>query len=348
MAMKISMTITYSDDPLKAVEHAQAMEKAGVDQAWVAEAYSFDAVSTLGFLAASTSTMELVSGILPVYSRTPTLIAMTAATLDSLSGGRFALGLGASGPQVIEGWHGVPYNRPLGRTREVIEVCRKVWARERLEHEGRNYQMPYMGEGSTGLGKPLKLINTPLREDIPIYIASIGEKNVELTAEVATGWIPVFFYPEKAHDAWGGSLDAGKAKRDASLGTLEIIAGGMAAITKTEEEAVQMRNFARPNAALYIGGMGAKSKNFYNTLFQRYGYEAEAELIQDLYLSGKKEEAAAAIPDEFLAATNLVGTEGFIKDRLAAFADAGVTSLTLHPAGEDPLSVVSTIKEWAN
>jgi len=346
--MKISMTITYSDDPLKAVAHAQAMEKAGVDQAWVAEAYSFDAVSTLGFLAASTETMELVSGILPIYTRTPTLIAMTAATLDSLSGGRFALGLGASGPQVIEGWHGVPYDRPLGRTREVIEICRKVWKRERLEHDGRNYQMPLGADKGTGLGKPLKLINTPLRADIPIYIASIGEKNVELTAEVANGWIPFFLNPEKAHDAWGGSLDAGLAKRDPALGQLEIIAGGMAAITKTDEEAVEMRNFARPTAALYIGGMGAKSKNFYNTLFQRYGYEAEAERIQDLYLAGKKDEAAAAIPDEFLAATNLVGTEGFLKERLAAFAEAGVTSLTLNPAGADPLAVVSQIKEWAN
>jgi F420-dependent oxidoreductase-like protein len=346
--MKISMTITYSDDPLKAIAHAQAMEKAGVDQAWVAEAYSFDAVSTLGFLAASTETMELVSGILPIYSRTPTLIAMTAATLDSLSGGRFALGLGASGPQVIEGWHGVPYDRPLGRTREVIEICRKVWKRERLVHDGRNYQMPLPVDQGTGLGKPLKLINTPLREDIPIYIASIGEKNVELTAEIATGWIPVFFHPEKAHDAWGASLDAGKAKRDLALGELQIIAGGMAAITKTEAEAVAMRDFARPNAALYIGGMGAKSKNFYNTLFQRYGYEEEAEIVQDLYLSGKKDEAAAAIPDEFLAATNLVGTEDFIKDRLAAFAEAGVTSLTLHPVGEDPLAVVTQIKEWAS
>jgi F420-dependent oxidoreductase-like protein len=346
--MKISMTITYSDDPLKAVAHAQAMEKAGVDQAWVAEAYSFDAVSTLGFLAASTETMELASGILPIYTRTPTLIAMTAATLDSLSGGRFALGLGASGPQVIEGWHGVPYDRPLGRTREVIEICRKVWKRERLEHDGRNYQMPLGPDKGTGLGKPLKLINTPLREDIPVYIASIGEKNVELTAEIATGWIPVFFHPEKARTAWGSSLDAGSAKRDTSLGQLEIIAGGMAAITNTDEEAVAMRDFARPSTALYIGGMGAKSKNFYNTLFQRYGYEEEAEIVQDLYLAGKKDEAAAAIPDEFLAATNLVGTEGFIKDRLAAFADAGVTSLTLHPVGEDPLAVVSQIKEWAN
>ncbi len=345
--MKISMTITYSDDPLKAVEHAQAMEAAGVDQAWVAEAYSFDAVSTLGFLAASTKTMELVSGILPIYSRTPTLIAMTAATLDSLSQGRFSLGLGASGPQVIEGWHGVAYDRPLGRTREVIEVCRKVWKREKLVHEGRNYQMP-LTEGGTGLGKPLKLINTPYREDIPVYIASIGEKNVELTAEIANGWIPIFFYPEKMDLAWGDSLAAGKAKRAEELGPLEIIAGGFAAITKTEEEAAAMRDFGRPSAALYIGGMGAKSKNFYNTLFRRYGYEEEAQKIQDLYLDGKKDEAAALVPDEFLAATNLVGTEGFIKDRLEAFKEAGVTSLSLNPVGEKPLEVISQIKTWMN
>ena len=339
------MTITYSDDPLEAVANAQAMEKAGVDQAWVAEAYSFDAVSTLGFLAASTDTLELVSGILPIYSRTPALIAMTAATLDSLSQGRFSLGLGASGPQVIEGWHGVPYDRPLGRTREVIEICRKVWRRERLEHDGRNYQLP-LAEGGTGLGKALKLINTPYRQDIPVYIASIGEKNVELTAEIANGWIPVFFHPEKAHDAWGSSLDAGKAKRDDSLGPLEIIAGGFAAITKTEEEAVALRDFGRSGVALYIGGMGAKSKNFYNTLFRRYGYEEEAEKIQDLYLAGQKDEAAALIPDEFLAATNLVGTEGFIKERLAAFSEAGVSSLSVNPVGDKPLEVISKIKEW--
>ncbi len=343
--MKLSMTITYSDDPLKAVEKVQAMEKAGVDQVWVAEAYSFDAVSTLGFLAASTSTVELVSGILPIYSRTPTLTAMSAATLDSLSQGRFVLGLGASGPQVIEGWHGVPYDRPLGRTREVIEVCRKVWKREKLVHEGRNYQMP-LTVGGTGLGKPLKLINHPYREDIPIYIAAIGEKNVEMTAEIANGWIPIFYYPEKAQAAWGESLDAGMAKRDASLGTMDIIAGGFAAITKTEEEAAALRDFGRPNAALYIGGMGAKGKNFYNTLFARYGYEQLAEMIQDLYLAGNKEEAAALVPDEFLAATNLVGTEGFIKDRLAAYNEAGVTALTINPVGEDPLDVVRQIKSW--
>ncbi len=346
--MKISMTVDYSDDPQKAAARVKAMEDAGVDQVWVAEAYSFDAVSTLGFLAAHTERVELVSGILPVYSRTPTLIAMTAATLDSLSGGRFVLGLGASGPQVIEGWHGVPYNRPLGRTREVIEICRKVWKRERLEHQGRNYQMPLPADQGTGLGKPLKLINTPLRPDIPVIIASIGEKNVELTAEVANGWLPVFFHPEKAHAAWGASLEAGMAKRDPELGPLETIAGGIAAITKTEEEAKGILDFGRPQAALYIGGMGAKSKNFYNTLFRRYGYEEEAEKIQDLYLDGKKDEAAALVPDEFLASINLVGTEGFIKDRIAAYKEAGVTSLTINPLGEDRLGTVRQIKDWSS
>jgi len=203
-------------------------------------------------------------------------------------------------------------------------------------------------EGGTGLGKPLKLINTPLREDIPVVIASIGLKNVELTAEVANGWLPVFFHPEKADLAWGDSLKAGKAKRDPVLGELEIIAGGMTAICDTEEEARAVRDFARPHTALYIGGMGAKSKNFYNTLFSRYGYEGEAEQIQNLYLDGKKDEAAALIPDEFLAATNLVGTEGFLKDRIAAYADAGVTSLTCQAHGPNALRDVAKIKEWVS
>ena len=345
--MKLAMTIDYSDSPTEAVAHVKDLEKAGLDMAWVAEAYSFDAVSPLGFLAAHTETMELVSGILPIYTRTPTLIAMTAATLDSLSGGRFTLGLGASGPQVIEGWHGVPYDRPLGRTREIVEICRKVWARERLEHHGRNYSMPLPAGEGTGLGKPLKLINTPLRENIPIMIAAIGEKNVEMTAEIANGWMPIFFDPERSRDVWGGALDAGSAKRDEALGPLEIVAGGVAVITKDEEEARGVRDFIRPHAALYIGGMGAKSKNFYNTLFARYGYETEAEQIQDLYLDGKKEEAAALIPDDFLQATNLVGTEGFLKERLVVFADAGVTSLTVRTFGPDSLDTISKLKEWS-
>ena len=346
MGMKISMSFDYSADPRSSALQVKAMEAAGVDMVSVAEAYSFDAVSTLGFLAAHTEKMELVSGILPVYSRTPTLIAMTAATLDSLSQGRFSLGLGASGPQVIEGWHGVPYDRPLGRTRETVEICRKVWRRERLDHQGRNYQMPLAAGQGTGLGKPLKLIPEPFRADIPVYIASIGEKNVELTAEIANGWLPVFFHPEKASSAWGSALDAGLAKRDPELGPLQIVAGGIAAVTQNDDEACAIRDLARPTTALYVGGMGARSKNFYNTLFRRYGYEAEAEQIQDLYLDGKKDEAAALIPDEFLAATNFVGPEGFVKDRLAAFREAGVTSVSIRPIADDPMALISKIKAW--
>lgn len=346
--MKLAMTIDYSDEPGEAVANVQALEKAGIDMAWVAEAYSFDAVSTLGFLAAHTESMELMSGILPIYSRTPTLIAMTAATLDSLSGGRFSLGLGASGPQVIEGWHGVPYDRPLGRTREVIDICRKVWRREKLDHQGRNYTMPLPPDQGTGLGKPLKLVNKPLREDIPIYIAAIGAKNVELSAEIANGWLPVFFDPERMRAVWGDSLDAGTAKRDPVLGPLQIVAGGVAVITKDEEVARGVRQFLAPHAAMYIGGMGAKSKNFYNTLFSRIGYESEAEKIQDLYLDGKTDDAAALVPDEFLASINLVGTEGFIKERLEIFAEAGVTYLTVRPLGDEPLQTVSKIKEWCS
>jgi F420-dependent oxidoreductase-like protein len=345
--MKIATLVNYSDDPRSAAAQVKDLEAAGVDMVGVAEAYSFDAVSTLGFLAAHTERMELLSAILPIYSRTPTLTAMTAATLDSLSGGRFVLGLGASGPQVIEGWHGVPYDRPLGRTREIVDICRKVWKRERLEHHGRNYSMPLAEGQGTGLGKPLKLINTPVREDIPIYIASIGDKNVEMTAEIATGWLPIFFHPERHRDAWGSALDAGHDKRDPDLGPLQIMAGGVAAICGSDDEARAVRDFIRPHVALYVGGMGAKSKNFYNNLFRRYGYEKEAEQIQDLYLDGKKDEAAALVPDEFMAATNLVGTEGFIKERVAAFADAGVTHLNLHVQGPDAVDTVARIKQWS-
>ena len=345
--MKIATMINYSDDPRAAAGQVKDLESAGIDMVGVAEAYSFDAVSTLGFLAAHTERMELLSAILPIYSRTPTLTAMTAATLDALSGGRFALGLGASGPQVIEGWHGVPYDRPLGRTREIVDICRTVWKRERLEHRGRNYSMPLPEGEGTGLGKPLKLINTPVREDIPIYIASIGEKNVEMTAEIADGWLPIFFHPERHRDAWGAPLDAGHAKRDPELGRLQIMAGGVAAICTSEDEAKGVRDFIRPHVALYVGGMGAKSKNFYNTLFRKYGYEAEADQIQDLYLDGKKDEAAALVPDEFMAATNLVGTEGFIRERIAAFDEAGVTHLSVHTHGADALETVARIKDWS-
>ncbi len=340
--MRLSTQLNYAGDAAAAVAQVKAMESAGLDIVWVAEAYSFDAVSTMGFLAAHTSTVEIASGILPLYSRTPTLTAMTAASLDSLSNGRFILGLGASGPQVIEGFHGVPYDRPLGRTREIIEVCRKVWKRERLVHDGTSYQVPLPEGQGTGLGKPLKLINHPLREDIPIYVASLGPKNVAMTAEVADGWMPLFYLPEKAKDVWGADLAAGASKRSGELGPLEVVAGSLLAIG---EGAEKMREFARPMMALYVGGMGAKGRNFYNDLVCRYGYEKEAEQIQDLYLDGKKDEAAALIPDELLEKTTLCGPEGYVKERIAAFQESGVTVLNVTPLGDAP-TMLEQVRGW--
>jgi len=344
--MKLSMSLGYTGDPKAAAQRVADLERAGVDMVWVAELYSFDAVSILGYLAATTERIELASGILPIYSRTPTLTAMTAAGLDAVSGGRFVLGLGASGPQVIEGWHGVPYDKPLTRTKEIIEICRKVWRRERVVHDGVAYQLPLPADQGTGLGKPLKIINHPVREDIPIYIASLGNKNVQMTAEIADGWLPVFFHPEKARDVWGPDLDAGLARRDDALAPLEVVAGGTVSICDADT-AKTLRDAARPMTALYVGGMGAKGKNFYNNVFQRYGYGAEAEQIQELYLSGQKAEAEALVPDDFLAATAMVGDEGYVRERIQAYKDAGVTRLSVNPVGEDPLTLLEKVRAWA-
>ncbi|GJM37471.1 MAG: LLM class F420-dependent oxidoreductase [Acidimicrobiales bacterium] len=343
--MKLSMTLNYSGDPRAAAEDAADLERAGVDVGWVAELYSFDAVSILGYLAAKTETMELGSAILPIYSRTPTLTAMTAAGLDAVSDGRFILGIGASGPQVIEGWHGLPYDKPIGRQKEIIEICRKVWAREVVTHDGPSYQLPLPEDQGTGLGKPLKLINHPKRADIPIYIASLGPKNVEVTAEMADGWIPVFFHPDKANDVWGDALAKGAANRDPSLPPMSIVAGGTVAICD-EDQAKKIRDGGRFMTALYVGGMGAKGKNFYNNIFRKYGYEEEAEKIQDLYLDGKKEEAMAAVPQDFLDATAMVGDEGYVRERIEAYQAAGVTHLSIQPAGADRLGLIEKVKGW--
>jgi len=312
----------------------------------VAEAYSFDAVSYMGYLAAKTERVQIGAGILPLYTRTPTLLAMTAVGLDKLSGGRFILGLGASGPQVIEGFHGVPYDRPLGRTREVIDICRTVWRREdKLVHDGPIYHVPLPADQGTGLGKPLKIINHPVRPSIPVYVASLGEKNVALTAEIADGWLPLFFVPDKAKEAFGAALATGVAKRDPALGPLDICAGGLVAIG--EESAVgHLRDLARPQVALYVGGMGSREQNFYNALVRRYGWEAEAAEIQDLYLSGKKAEAEAAVPAEMLELINLIGPESHVKERLAAYREAGVTVLNIAPLGPDPLRTIDQLKTW--
>ena len=345
--MKISTMLSYSGGFKQAANQVVEMEKAGLDLVWVAEAYGFDSPSLMGYLAALTQKVEIGAAILPIYTRTPTLIAMTSAGIDALSDGRFHLGLGASGPQVIEGFHGVPYTNPLGRTREIVEICRDVWRREApLVHQGKNFTLPLPPEKGTGLGKPLKIIAHPLRSEIPIWIASLGEKNVALTAEIADGWIPILFIPARAHDVWGAPLEAGKAKRDANLGEMMITAGGLLAIGEGED-VVALRELQRSMVALYVGGMGAKGKNFYNELAIRYGYEKEAEVIQDLYLSGKKREAEAAVPAEFLELTTLCGPKGYVKERIAAFKAAGVTHLQVHPipqGDQTAASLIETVK----
>lgn len=344
--MRLGYTINYTDGFTRAADQCIQLESAGLDVVWVAEAYGFDAPSHMGYLAAVTSSMEIGSGILQLYTRTPTLMAMTAAGVDSVSGGRCILGIGASGPQVIEGFHGVPYQRPVGRTRETIDVCRKVWRREVLRHQGRDYQIPLPDGHGTGLGKPLKMITHPVRQEIPIFVAALGEKNVEMAAELADGWLPILFYPEKAASVWGASLAAGYLLRG-ERGPLRISAGGMIGVVGSDAERDAILDLARPMVALYVGGMGARGKNFYNSLMRRYGYEEEAEEIQRLYLEGRKAEAAAAVPHEFLLHTHLVGDEPFVRSRLEAWAAAGVTDLNVMPVGGDPVRVVEQVKGWA-
>ena len=330
--MRIGIQASYSGGFQETAAEIRDLESAGLDVAMVAEVYTFDAVSQLGYLSAVTERVELMSSIFPIYSRTPALTAMTAAGLDFVSGGRFTLGLGASGPQVVEGWHGVPYDAPLQRTREVVEICRQVWRRERLEHSGKKYTVPLPADQGTGLGKPLKLINQPVRERIPVLLAALGPKNVELAAEIAEAWEPIWFHPEKAASVWGDALAAGKTRRDPALGELQVLVGVPVAIG---EDVDALHDFVRPALALYVGGMGARGKNFYNDLAVRYGFEAEAKAVQDLYLDGKKDEAAAALPEELVRAVSLIGPEGYVAERIAAFAEAGVTTLALQPLADD-------------
>ncbi|HXQ89978.1 MAG TPA: LLM class F420-dependent oxidoreductase [Acidimicrobiales bacterium] len=342
--MRLSTMLDYSRGIKESADHVAQLERAGLDIVWVAEAYGLDGPSQMGYISARTERVEIGSAILPIYSRTPALLAQTAAGIDALSEGRFILGLGASGPQVIEGWHGVAYDRPLERTREIIDICRKVWRREVLTNEGL-YPIPLPPGLGTGLGKPLKLINHPVREEIPIWVASMGPKNVEMTAELADGWFPFLFIPERAHEVWGDALGAGAARRSPQRAPLEVAAGGLVAIG---DGLKHLRELARPMTALYVGGMGARGRNFYNALTRRYGFEAEAELIQDLYLSGKKEEAAAAVPDELLELTSLVGPPGYVQERIAAYRQAGVTVLNVTPVGPDPLAIIERLKEWCS
>ena len=301
-------------NPLELIELAQEAERLGFDSAWAAEAWGTDAVTVLSWLAATTTTIKIGSAILQLPGRSPANAAMTAATLDLLSGGRFLLGLGTSGPQVVEGWHGQPWGKPLGKTREYVEIVRAALRRDVVEHAGEHYRIPWDGPGATGLGKPLKLMMRPLRAEIPIYIAALGPKNVELAFEIADGWIPIFFSPEHARDAF--SFD--------SRNGFDISPSAHVVVTDDVEAG---RDFVRPILGLYIGGMGARGKNFYNSLVRRYGYEAEAEKIQQLYLDGKQREAIAAVPDALVDDVALVGSRERIADRLDAWRESGATTL---------------------
>ncbi len=346
--MKISMAIGAgaSLDPKRLSQHVADLEAAGVDMVWGGEVYGFDLVSTLAFVAGKTERMEIMTGILPIYSRSPTILAQTGMTIDTLSQGRFILGLGTSGPQVIEGWHGVPFSKPLGRTRDVIEICRKVWSGDRVVHDGSAISLPY--DGGTGLGKPLKRMGKPYRTDIPIAVASIGPRNVELTAELANVWQPIHFLPEKFNDVWGDSLAAGRARRADDLGDLQIVAGGTVALG-SGQMVDAVRKGVRDNVGFYVGGMGARDKNFYNDLFKRYGYVDEAEKIQDLFLTGKRDEAFAAVPDDYVDRASLTGDPERVQERIEVYRSVGVNYLdiTVPPETENPLEVISQVKAWA-
>jgi F420-dependent oxidoreductase-like protein len=350
--MRIGMPMAYSGGFAETVDELVDYERAGLDIVFVPEAYSFDSVSQLGYLAARTSSVEIASGILNIYSRTPTLLAMTAAGLDYVSGARFTLGLGASGPQVVEGFHGVPYEAPLARTREIVDICRKVWRREPVVHDGTRYHLPLSREhGGTGAGKALKLINHPVRERVPMVLAALGPKNVALAAELFEGWEPIFYCPEGAQAAFGDALSAGAARRAPELPPLDIVVDTHIAITENTEDRSAAEQRVREHLALYIGGMGGKGKNFYNDLACRYGFEEAAASVQDLFLAGRKQEAAAAVPDALVHGVSLIGPPGWVKERVAAFAESGATTLNAKPLGathERRVRDVALLKELSS
>lgn len=325
--MRLGLNIGYSGaaihDVLPLVEHA---DRVGVDSVWAAEAYGSDAVSVLSYLAARTERIQLGSGIMQMPARTPAATAMTAMTLDALSGGRFLLGLGLSGPQVVEGWHGVAYGRPLAKTREYVDIVRRVIAREEpLTYDGNEYQIPYQGRDATGLGKPLKSILHPVRTHIPIYLAAIGPQNTRQTAAIADGWLPILYSPER-EEVFNEHLDAGLADAGRDPDELDIAATVYVA---AGEDVAACRDRLRPLFALYIGGMGARDRNFYADLVRRYGFEAAADRVQDLYLAGQRDEAAKAVPDALIDEMALVGPVGRIVERFEAWKASRVGTLIL-------------------
>ena len=334
--MKLGLSLGYAPpgtNPADLFPLVQEAERLGFDSVWVAEAWGTDAVSVLGWLAGRTERIKLGSAIMQIPGRTPGNTAMTAATVDLLSGGRFLLGLGTSGPQVVEGWHGQPWGKPLGRTREYVEIVRAALRREVVAHEGEHYRIPWDGPGATGLGKPLKLMLRPLRAEIPIYLAALGPKNVALAAEIADGWLPIFVAPERFADAFGPSLSAARTGFEIAA-TASVLVG---------DDVPALLDALRPHVALYVGGMGAKGRNFYNSLVRRYGWEEEAERIQELYLAGTQREAIAAVPDELVDAVALVGPKERIAERLEAWRETPVTTLVLGTIQQEALQTLAEL-----
>lgn len=330
--MRLGLNLGYSGAAIRDVMPlVAAAERLDLDSVWAAEAYGADAVTVLAFLAARTERVKLGSAVLQIPARTPANAAMTAMTLDALSGGRFQLGLGMSGPQVVEGWHGVPYGRPLARTAEYVEIVRKAVAREEpLTHEGEHYRIPYTGDDASGLGRPLRSILHPVRARIPVFLAALGPRNVTLAGRIADGWLPMLYSPER-EDVLVEHLDAGLAAGGRTAGDVEVAATVQVA---AGEDVAACRDRLRPLLALYLGGMGARGRNFYHALACRYGYGAAADAVQAAYLDGRRREAAAAVPDAFIDEVALVGPLPRIADRLAAWRASRVDTLLL--ATDDP------------
>ena len=339
--MKLAINIGYSGAQMRLpLDLVLEVERLGYDSVWTAEAYGSDAVTPLAYLAAKTSRIKLGTGIMQIPGRTPAMCAMTMSTLDQLSGGRALVGLGLSGPQVVEGWHGVAYGKPAARTREYVEILRKIWAREEpVAYDGEEYQLPYHGPGATGLGKPLKSILHG--RQLPVYLATMGPVNIRATAELADGWLPIWFSPQRMN-LFRPALEEGfkRAGNGKSYKDFDIAAGCTVAVGNDVKALLAEM---KPNLALYVGGMGAKEKNFHNEMARKYGYGDAAEKIQDLYLAGRKAEATEAVPDELCDEMSLCGPVERIKERYRAWEDAGVSTILVQAREPAALALMADI-----
>lgn len=345
MKLATGLGIGGRGDPQEDVQRIIDMEKAGLELVSVGEAWGFDAFTRLAFLAARTERLQLATSIVNVFSRSAATIAASAASLDKLSGGRFVLGLGSSGGQVIEGFHGVPFTKPHSRIVDVIGICRIAWRREKIVYAGNAISVPLPADQGAGLAKPLNLMDYPLRPDIPIWWAALTPKSVETAAEIADGWIPIHLIPEKVKEVWGGALSAGRSRRGPDRFPFDITASVNVAIGD-DLPVDELRDRYRPVLALYVGGMGARGANFYNDMAVSFGFPDEARAIQDLYLEGKKDEAATLVPVEWLEKSQLIGPRSYVKERLGAYKEAGVTYLSVHPIdGQDPVKTIELMRQ---